>query len=74
MMVYLKVKFQPKASLHFSVFAVLGFDFYLPQSLTEIRLQLAEPETQKGCDFFFQKSQFIATGSILLSKSTYYIN
>lgn len=38
-----------------SVFLIPRFDSDLPQLLNEIRLQLLQPETQKGYDFFVSK-------------------
>ena len=38
-----------------SMFLIPCFDSDLPQSLSEIRLQLPQPETQKGYDFFISK-------------------
>lgn len=40
-----------------SAFLIPRFDSDLPQLLNEIRLQLLQPETQKGYDFFCFKSQ-----------------
>lgn len=57
-----------------SMFLFPYFDSDLPQLLNEIRLQLPQPETQKGYDFLFQKSELIAKGPLLLSKSTYNTN
>lgn len=47
-------------------FLVPCFDSDLPQLLNEIRLQLPQPETQKGYDFLFQKSELIAKGPIFV--------
>lgn len=38
-----------------SMFLIPCFDSDLPQMLNEIRLQLLQPETQKGYDFFVSK-------------------
>lgn len=42
------------------------FCYDLPQLLSEIRLQLPQPEAQKGYDFLFQKSELIAKGPIFI--------